>query len=86
MWRAWNLSQPKGKPPQDQGLTEDERVNLWLKKLGGCPTYEDVMAFGKSSDFDQTLAGKKKIIFKTVENPITNQIDQWIGEASSDSS
>ena len=30
LWRAWNLSQPKGRPPQDQGMTEEERVNSWL--------------------------------------------------------
>lgn len=24
LWRAWNLSQPKGKLPQDQGMTEEE--------------------------------------------------------------
>ena len=30
LWRAWNLSQPKGRLPQDQGMTEEERVNSWL--------------------------------------------------------
>ena len=50
LWKTWNLTQPKGKPPQDQNLNEQERVDLWVQRLGGCPSHEDYLAFGTNLD------------------------------------
>ncbi len=46
LWKTWNLTQPKGKSPQDLDLNETERVDMWVQRLGGCPSYEDYIAFG----------------------------------------
>ena len=50
LWDAWNLSQPKGKPPQDLEMNPQQRVDEWVVRLGGCPSYENFMEFGKSLD------------------------------------
>jgi hypothetical protein len=50
LWEAWNLSQPKGKPPQDLNLSAQERVDMWVQKLGGCPSFDDFLSFGTNLD------------------------------------
>ena len=50
LWQAWNLSQPKGRPPQDLNLSERERVDMWVAKLGASPSYEDFLDFGTELD------------------------------------
>jgi hypothetical protein len=60
LWKAWHLSQPKGKPPQDLHLSEKERVDMWVQKLGGCPSYEDFLGFG--ADLDNPKFGAERYV------------------------
>jgi len=72
LWDAWNLSQPKGKAPQDEQMTPQERIDEWIIRLGGCPSYEDFMKFGENLD-SKRFDGPRKVGRKT-------NITQTLGE------
>ena len=41
-------------------MGEKERVDMWVQKLGGCPSYEDFLDFG--ADLDNPKFGGERYV------------------------
>jgi hypothetical protein len=51
-------------------MTQQERVDMWIKRLGGCPSTEDFLGMGKSLDSDGNLVESFKIEVKQNEDSL----------------
>ena len=50
-------------------LSEQDRVDMWVQRLGGCPSLEDFLAFG--TNLKATKSGSERYVaVESIKDPI----------------